>query len=152
MFIVLTALTVHSIFAQTFQLSVNARAVVEGSSTGFEARMGTNRQVWNLDGCVAMQFVKTRLEHLFGPDETRYFNYSTPYAELTFHRVLGVGFSPILFTGADAQWRPLAVFTVEAPINVWKNFDVFARLQFHMPLQGGAIPLMFLGAGAPHAT
>jgi hypothetical protein len=150
-FILLTTLTVHGLVAQTFQLSVNARAIVEGSSTGFEARIGTNHRVWNLDGCVAVQFVKARFEHLFGPDETRYSSDVTPYAELSFHRVVGVGFSPVTFTTEGAQWRPQLVCTFAAPINVWRNIDVFPRLQFQMSLQDVAIPLVFLGVGASYA-
>lgn len=57
-FFILSMLIVHRLAAQTLQLSFNARAIVQGRSAGVEARIGTNHDVWNFDGCLSVQFVK----------------------------------------------------------------------------------------------
>jgi hypothetical protein len=150
-FSLLVSLCSCHLAAQTLQLSVNARAIIQGSSKGFEARIGTNHEAWNVDACVGVQFVKSIFEHLSTPDETLYFTDSTPYVEFSAYRVVGIGFSPIAFRGTGAEWRPQAFVTISAPINLWRSIDIFPRLQFAMPLQAMTLPMVFLGVGASYA-
>jgi hypothetical protein len=147
--IILATLTVHRLAAQTYQVSVNAQVIP--SSTGFEVRYGTNRAIWNCDACLSTQFVKTIVEHLMEPDETERYTEVTPYCELSFHRIIGVGFAPMTVRRTAPEWRPEATLTLAAPINVWGTVNVFPRVQLRLPMQEGAFPLIYLGLGVSYA-